>query len=382
MVLGVTGCGTSALRRAETAHIRLTTDEPSRYAQRFAAEMERTRSAFVDTFFQCAEVGDADPLDVVAFREVDAFERYMAHRWDVEDVHGFVTTRPQRLVERPPALALRTRPSDALRLFRHELTHRLVARCTPQAPAWMDEGLAEVLETANVRDGALHVGTPPYFFHDLGVDAAHVGGTVTEYVPRGALLTIDALRSLPRGAMVVAGDRMATRARYASAWALVAVLTTGPDEAKVAFAAYRRALRTGASPDRAWTENLAQLPLDDLYASFIDSDERWLVSYAVTGVANVQPEVRVLSDRERDLFWARDLPWDTAEGREQALSHLDDLVRRDPGAASDPEVVTLRAAILLEGGDLQRAASGLAAAPPSGQVAFARLALSVAIDPL
>ena len=41
-VLGVAGCGGGALRRAETAHIRLTTDEPSRYAQRFAAEMERT----------------------------------------------------------------------------------------------------------------------------------------------------------------------------------------------------------------------------------------------------------------------------------------------------------------------------------------------------
>ena len=51
-------------------------------------------------------------------------------------------------------------PYRPLNVFAHELTHRFVNECFPDAPAWLDEGLASVFEVIRIDGQNVVVGPP------------------------------------------------------------------------------------------------------------------------------------------------------------------------------------------------------------------------------
>lgn len=376
LVLALGGCAPVSLRIARTDTIHLTTDSAGPDAYRMLRAMETDRRALVETFFPCAERQQEGPIDVVALVEPRSFQRFVPD--DFSGVGGVHMAHAQRVVPRPPTLALRWQysPAATRSVFRHELTHRLIARCMPQAPAWLHEGLAELLSTADVADRELRLGVPPYFFDDLGGRVGRVGDVLTRYVPRGRLLSLDALRALLPDGIWVADDPDQTAAHYASAWALVSVLVTGPQELRRGFVDYRQALSVGVEEPVAWERHLAELPVAAHYTRFIEADVRRYTTYPLPGAgASLSATERALTAREADLFWASHVPWDTQAGRRDALAALDALERREPGSWAHPEVAVLRGGIHAEGGDAQAAADALGEVHDPDAVAFARLAL-------
>jgi hypothetical protein len=370
------GCAPASLRVARTDTIHLTTDSTGRDAYRMLRAMETDRRALVETFFPCALRQHEGPIDVVALVEPRSFHRFVPDGF--AGVGGVHMSHAQRVVPRPPTLALRwqSSPTAVRSIFRHELTHRLIARCMPQAPAWLHEGLAELLSTAEVTDRELSLGVPPYFFDDLGGRVGRVGAFLTRYVPRERLLSLDALRALPPDGIWVGDDPDQTAAHYASAWALVSVLVTGPQELRRGFVDYRQALSLGVEERMAWQQHLADLPVAEHYARFIEADVRRYTTYPLTAPgASLPATERALTAREADLFWASRVAWDSPAGRRDALAALDALEHREPGSWAHPEVAVLRGGIHAEGGDSVAAAEALRLVHDPDAVAFARLAL-------
>ncbi|MCA9578243.1 MAG: AgmX/PglI C-terminal domain-containing protein [Polyangiales bacterium] len=376
----LTGCAPVALRVANTDRIHLTTDNTGPEAYALLQHMEADRQAMVQVFFPCAASTETAPVDVLALVEERSVRRAVPPALD--GAGGVLVSHSQRVVARPPTLAFAWQRTTAYTraLFRHELSHRLSARCTPQAPAWLEEGLAEVLSTAVVSGGTLRVGVPPYVFHGNG-RRVRVGDIVPYHVPPSRLLDLDALLALTSETIWVPGNTDQTAAHYASAWALVALLVTGPPELRRAFSAYRTALHVGTSEREAFRTHLEPHGLAERYGAFVSHDARQTVSFTLERADEAEaPEERALSAREVDLFWVRHVAWHTETGRADALSSLDALVRREPAARHSAEVAALRAAILVEAGDLYGAAQALRWVDDPEAVAFERVALSVATE--
>lgn len=375
------GCVAGRLRVAQSEHIRLTTDNEGPRAYDLVRVMERDYRALVDVFFACAEAQQAEPIDVVALVDEVSFQRLRPERLESSD--GFFNSFPQRIVERPPGITMLWQRStaDMHRLFRHEVTHSLIARCMPQAPAWLHEGLAEWLSTAEIEDDEIHLGVPPYFFGRLAYGVGRIGDVRVAAIPPDQLLGVDGLRALSFEEFWVANDLDRTRTHYAGAWALASVLGSGPPPLRRGFAAYRRALSLGTDESEAWDEHLSQLPVAEHYTRFIGTNTREYTSFPLNDSPDVGPLVESAIDGdEAGLFWVRRMPWDTSVARNAALTMLDSVVRRHPERWDDADVASLRAAILLEGGDHPGAVQALRWVDPPEDVAFWRLALRLAYD--
>src|SRR5262249_27227294 len=62
---------------------------------------------------------------------------------------------------RPVALLAGDFVDRTRRVLQHELTHRFVAYYYPQAPTWLNEGLAYYFEMLTIEDGMATLGHPP-----------------------------------------------------------------------------------------------------------------------------------------------------------------------------------------------------------------------------
>jgi len=368
------GCGTANLRVAETSTIRLTTDDTPARARLTLTAMARDEKAIVEGWFPCADAHQVGPFEVVSLADPAAFQRLAG---SAANMGGRFITYPARVVDRPATLALhRHGHEDPLQVFRHELTHRLIAVCMPQAPMWLHEGFAELMETASVADGQLTVGLPHWFFDDIGHRHVLYGGTWATYVPRDRVLTVEALRAIGRGGVFTEGDVPETEARYASAWALVAVLATGPDALRRAFHAYLRELMLGTEEEAAWERHLRAHDVQGQLTRFVESN---MVTFASVSVSRVEPpdvrEPRALGAAETDLFWARHLRWDTTDQQREALGLIDSAERRDPTLRASPQAASLRAAVLSEAADFAGALRALEVVADPMRVAFTRAAV-------
>lgn len=340
---GAGGCAAGRLRVAQSEHIRLTTDNHGPEAYEFVRAMERDYRALVEVFFACAEAQQAEPLDVVAMVDDASFQRLVPA--SSQGAGGVFSAPPQRIAERPATLAMKWYPrmSGMRQLFRHEITHSLIARCMPQAPGWLHEGMAEWLSTAEVDEREVSIGIPPYIVGELRGGTGRVRDAWVEGVPRSQFLDVDAIRALPEGGMWVANDPHQTRVHYASAWALAALLGTGPPPLRRGFAAYRRALSVGAEEGDAWDAHLGMLPLQEHYANFLSSNTRDLATFPLRQATDAGPILETgMSGDDVGLFWVRHMPWGTEAERHAALDLLDSIVARNPNLRLDAEVVRSR----------------------------------------
>lgn len=378
---GAGGCVAGRLRVAQSEHIRLTTDNHGPEAYELVRAMERDYRALVEVFFACAEAQQAEPLDVVALVDDGSFQRLVPQ--GSRGAGGVFSAPPQRITERPATLAMKWYPrmSGMRQLFRHEITHSLIARCMPQAPGWLHEGMAEWLSTAEVDEREVRIGIPPYFVGDLRGGTGRVHDAWVEGVPLSQFLRVDAIRALPEGGIWVANDPHQTHVHYASAWALAALLGTGPPPLRRGFAAYRRALSTGAEEGDAWDAHLGMLPLQEHYAAFLSSTTRDLATFPLREAPDPGPILETgMSGDDVGLFWVRHMPWGTEAERHAALDMLDSVVARSPTLRLDADVASLRASILLEGGDVAAAEQVIRWVRTPEDVGFSRLALRLAHD--
>lgn len=152
------------------------------------------------------------PLRVFALRDHDSLKAFAPERLKRGDIHtfGFSHTGPHAAF-----IALRTDRSAALtgETLRHEYAHVLTAAVAPEAPAWLDEGLAEFWSSIAVDGDRLVAGRPV---------ARHL-----ELLGKRKWLPLDVMLKQPRGSLPSNPEH--AMLFYAQAWAMVHYLLLGQD---------------------------------------------------------------------------------------------------------------------------------------------------------
>lgn len=184
--------------RVRTEHFDLFTTAGERSGRGLALHFERVRGFFLSAFG--SESGPLPPTRIIAFRSQKEFQPYkpspVAGAYFHRGAHSdYIVMGGAEEDDYPTAV--------------HEYTHLLVAQHWPQAPAWFNEGLAQLYSTLRQRGGKIVVGQPP-----AGAQST-LGGTL--WIPLRELLTADENSPLYRGE---AGAAIF----YAENWALVHML--------------------------------------------------------------------------------------------------------------------------------------------------------------
>ncbi len=189
-----------------TEHLEVLTDAGRAVGERIAERLEDLRAALATA--TPALVVEGAPVQVIVFRD-EAVARAYAPTWRglKDDVAGFFHAGPDRrrllLVDdqgRTPSVA------------QHEYIHALLDAALPEAPLWLNEGLAEYFSTFHAESGHARAGGPV---------AHHV-----EWLESHDLIGLPELFAVTQGASAYhEGDRRGTF--YAESWLLTHLLLSG-----------------------------------------------------------------------------------------------------------------------------------------------------------
>lgn len=204
------------------------------------------------------------PMRVVVYHDRTAFEDHRTRSGAPLWADGWF-----RLSRTGPETVLWA--GDQMRpIFLHEASHYLTSHSGP-TPRWLNEGLAQVLETATVRGNALTVRTPPHHAQIL----ASVGRP-----------TVVSLITHPGAWNELPSDQAGPL--YIQGWALTALLLSnakGQETIRAILAAWRTA--PGNASTRSAIEQTYPGGLDGLEAAFA----RWRpdASFILPSPIQVQP---------------------------------------------------------------------------------------------
>lgn len=192
----------------ESGAIRVLTDDSPTVAIELVEELGVAQSMLK----QIASVESQLPLRVFAVKDRKTLTELAPRRFKRGDIHtlGFSHTGAHAAF-----IVLRTDGPTALRAgtLRHEYAHVLTAAMSPEAPAWLDEGLAEFWSSVVVDGDRLVAGRPV---------AKHL-----ELLRKRKWLPLDSVLNQRRGSLPSKPDQVTLF--YAQAWAMVHYLLLGPD---------------------------------------------------------------------------------------------------------------------------------------------------------
>jgi tetratricopeptide (TPR) repeat protein len=306
-LLVLAGCAGSGRRmwRAETAHVRVTSELSLEDAEATAQKLEGLRAALTHVFFACASGKRASLSDVTVIARQDEVERLTREDHGaghaVADLDGVVVL-PTRLVVSHEAFE----EVSGTQVFVHELMHDLVRVCFPDAPPWVQEGFAKAYETIHVgEDGrTLVVGMPSMVASASEPFLALVRrrGVEVLLVPRHLVPPVEKLTNLGYGEFYEAKETALgpeeveqVLGRYAGAWGLVHMMHFGPDtDLRGRFARYLGALGAGTEmPSHVFREAFSDVDLEARLARYLAAS-----SYAQERVAFPQLDVARPPGRE------------------------------------------------------------------------------------
>lgn len=291
--------------RAETAHVRVTSELSLEDAEATAQRLESLRAALTHVFFACASEKRATVSDVTVIARQDELERLSRHEdgasQSAADWDGLVVL-PMRLVVSHEAFE----DVSGTQVFVHQLMHDLVNVCFPDAPPWVQEGFAKAYETIHVgEDGrTLVVGMPSMI---ASADEPFVAivrrrGVEVLLVPRHLVPPVGKLLSLGDGEFYEAEETALgpeeveqVLGRFAGAWGLVHMMHFGPDVAlRQRFTRYLGALGAGTEmPTDAFRDAFSDVDLEARLSRYLAAS-----SYAQERVAFPQLDVARPAGRE------------------------------------------------------------------------------------
>lgn len=265
--------------RARTAHVEVLTDGSEEQARRAAAQLEvfhRVLQAALRGVPGLLE--DRRPPLVLAFRGDESYARYLPLRnGEPQEADGFILGGGDRM-----AIAVNLGTADPGEALAHEYTHYALSPVLPAQPAWLGEGLAQLLAAATVWPDAASLGRP---------SEAHLRRIRAGAMPLRELLAVGYLSPTYEGGPSVAGGRRGLF--YAQSWALAHWIVAGGHgglPAVMAFGeevaagddeetAFRRAFgMTVETADAALAAYLAAAPLPTLSVPVATAAERVDVS--------------------------------------------------------------------------------------------------------
>lgn len=261
---------------AETQHVRLYAEASESRAKELAIEFERKHQALAHVFADCPAVAANGVDEVVIFSAASDVEELAGAGYA-----GFYT--PPRDGIAPIAgrvvMSSGVVGDTASDIFLHELTHRFAHACFPEAPAWLQEGLAETFEGMQLRDGMVVFGIPRFVVAEVAeIEARPLLGTRVVAMPARALPTATQLVGLSAEQFYdtdaqhsEASGREAVLGHYAGAWGLVHMLEVSADaELHRRFAFFLGDLRAAQVPAAsAFATRFAGIDLDEALRSYL-----------------------------------------------------------------------------------------------------------------
>jgi hypothetical protein len=150
--------------------------------------------------------------------------------------------------------ALAEHEAELARVVVHEAFHAHLHRLVDEAPAWLDEGLADHFAGVRVEDDAAPLFLPhPIRLRDLRI-----------HISAGRDIRLREVARLSRPALYA-------QRRVAASWGWVAFLAqAGDDGQSPALTAYTRAVLGGASPEEAWRAGFADADVPALERQWRD----------------------------------------------------------------------------------------------------------------
>jgi hypothetical protein len=346
-----------------TAHFAISTDLDREMAEQVAIELEAMFATLAEVRFNASGQTPRETINVVDFRRTRDFRELAPKR-----AGAFAITRTGYDFETRSWVVLDGEQLARSRaIILHELTHIFVRHYYPQAPIWLNEGLADYLSTVTHEGGFTILGRPgdPRFHGGVyRIDCQ--SGWCTVLVPVGDVRPIKDLvamtteefygdRKNEMHPSVAAAADQATSTSRATASSLVRFLLHDPGH-RPTFEDFLARLRAGTRAADAWAATMGRLPQDKLetafHASLAPKDEV-IVHRTEYAPPRRPPEaVRVLPIEEvqmlRAQLWGRGSPEDLAA----AGAELD----RVPGQFhADPRFIALRAGWLHENGQSPQA---------------------------
>lgn len=372
----------------ETEHVRVRTNVAQSRAVEIASELQQIRDALAGSVLACSIAGGSDRLPVTVlpsweFREIASDEAAGEYQtWNISwlaDYEGQVIL--------PDDLGLDTR-----QVYQHELAHHFFASCLPSAPAWLNEGLARLLETASVGEGVVTIGLPPYELvkgsrrAEPIADSLHGVSVVALSLDR--LPSIQRVMTMPEEDFYAGGSHasLAMEANYATAWALVHLLELGASDLHPRFVRFLRGLRElDVDPAALFAREFGGVPLQERLDGYVGRGQFAHRELSARSQRRSAARVRRMTAGETHLH--RAWLWSGAivkqDGRRHVREHLA-AARRDPAGRAAAHVLAAINLVVAHdlGGAEREVLDGLRFAPadPSLLQAYVELLLERGAD--
>ncbi|MBX5462144.1 MAG: hypothetical protein IRZ28_13780 [Steroidobacteraceae bacterium] len=301
--------------------------------RQIALDIESFRAAFEQIFG--VTLSRSLPTRIYALTRED-WERYAQPR---EGVAGYFLAHPFSC---DLMFDAEDKTSGARELVLHEYTHYLLRSLwAGNVPAYLDEGLAEALSSAEIRAGALHVPLRRDFVQYL---RKH------EWMPFDRLLAV-------RRTDAEYLDHSLAETFYAQSWATVYYALSARPAFGRRLTAYQHELEAGA-PQRHAAERLLEARVggepNQLIAQFIRKEQRLPVTrVAVRTVSEAASTSIATLDHDESTLALAELMLRFNDRHQRALELLQQLRR---GCPDDPRVCVSTAWVHLQAGEASEAA--------------------------
>lgn len=322
-----------------------------------AIDLERTYRILLDLGFPL-ETDPGITTDVVVFRTAEDYKAVGPGNTAgmyTDKLGGWAFARPTFITY--GGISERARPT-----FVHELTHRFVHYVIPQAPLWLNEGLAEYFETISVEGGKAILGRTSHAFKRGDSWTMGSRGVPIDALPPVGVLVTMGPKEFYASQGVKSGDEseqaqeavQKTSAAYASAWSLVHTLKNGSPDNAARLASWLERMAKGERAQAAFDAAFAGVSLDQLAAERAAMLDR-LVKQDITllrtdyDAAGEPPlEDRAMRQAEVHVLRGWMMVMTGKSGLDEARRLADAALAAEPGMV---EARHLRAAVLRSQGD-------------------------------
>jgi tetratricopeptide (TPR) repeat protein len=266
-----------------STHFTVRSDVGQTEAREIAIDLERTYRILFDLGFPM----EKDPglfTDVIVFRRADDYKLV-----GPKGSGGYFTREFGLWGSGGPTFLTFGGLSDASRpIFVHELAHRFIRYAFPQAPVWLNEGLATYFESIAVDGGKAVLGRSRNVFKRGDSWTMGSYGIPIDVLPSFQEMremdakTFYAARDVPEGSKE--GDeaqKAAARwqkAHYMSAWAMVQILKNGTPENATRLQRWLEKMAAGQPAQASFDEAFSDVSMDEL-----ESQRRAFLERHVTG---------------------------------------------------------------------------------------------------
>jgi tetratricopeptide (TPR) repeat protein len=379
--------GGTAWTEVDTPHFVIKTDVDPPAARAMAGEFEELHTA-LGRMMHRQDTRPGERVDVVVFAAPEAF-----HAFDDDTDHrmAYAADHLPFDVEPSPTLVMYHDDEEAGReTFLHELTHRFLHEHFAELPRWLDEGMASLSETLQIKGRHGLLGAAWRRPREAVLWTDHHGVAGGRMIPVASIPSLDELVAADRAAFYRdldfgpdKGEKVV--ANYAGAFRFVHLLVNGPADYRQRFSSYLQALEQGVKPSQALSAAFASVDADRLhhdYRAYLSSQDLPVADFDL-GPPEPPPAVAVrpMSDAEVHVLWSRLYPH-----RKEFLHYVHGEL--DLALAHDPSAIEahLRRALVLASeerfpesrADLATALSGN---PDDPRYLLGKLAVYDAINP-